>query len=174
VSVKDCAPHRPAWSSDGSRLAMLRTTEDCWPWRPSADVCGSDLVVYGLPFDLAGEHDPPARIATGVGSYQQPLWLPGDAELLFTRVSTTGSDPSVDVLIASASGAGVRRIGILKTGDPVVAWGVPGQSILYRVDQPTWNGGGPTAGDLRVFELPTGSDRLIAHDVLAAAFQPAP
>lgn len=172
-AVRDCIAHRPAWSSDGTQLAMLQSRDDCWPWQPDDHLCASDLVVYDMPADAAAPRPLPRRIAAGLGSYQQPLWLPGDDELLVTRLSYERGEPTTALFVVRADGGGERPVGVLATGDPRLRWATPGRTVLYReVRIELDRGPVPDPGDLFLFDLQSGTRWLLARDVVAAALQP--
>jgi hypothetical protein len=174
-AMLDCSAHRPAWSGDGRRLAMLHGEGDCWPWLPDESACPGRLVVYPMdPLDPGAPPGVPLTVARNVRSVTQPLWLPGDGALLVTRVMADERHGAVvDVALVQADGSGERSIGTLATHDPLVRWGVPGKTILYRVGQPA-SGGNPETGELREFDLATGRSRTLAPAVFAGALGPVP
>jgi hypothetical protein len=179
-AASDCVPHRPAWNSTGTQLAMLRSgsADDCWPWAPDDSACRSDLVVYDITgADPTAPRLEPRVIDSDVYAYGQPLWLPADDGLLVTKRFADGADSTVELSVVRADGGGRRSVGILRTGSPMVAWDVPGESVLYVVEHPTqpaFSGGAPMSWkELRIFDLRTGNSRSIATDVFAGSFQPA-
>ncbi len=172
-AAQDCSAHRPAWSSDGSRLAMLHSVDGCWPWTPDDEACATTLVTYQVDGDDPNGRQPPVVVSRDVRAYAQPLWMPGDSEILFSRIVGQGPRRGVSILTVPAAGGPEMRLAHLDTAYPWVTWSIPGRSLLYQVGTPQWTDPVGMVGELRALDLAQGTSQSLAKDVLAAAMQPA-
>jgi dipeptidyl aminopeptidase/acylaminoacyl peptidase len=89
----------PAWSPDGTRIAVAAAREDDWDLRASSDV-------YVFPLD-GGE---PTRLTEGGGASSSPSWSPDGSRIAFQFTPGLFDEPHHTQIAVVAAAGGEPRI----------------------------------------------------------------
>ncbi len=113
----DGAPENLAWSSDGAKLAFVKTPTGVSPelWVVNADGTGAMALAKG-----EGEH------------FEFPTWSPDGRTVAFIRRPTGSSTAELsEIYLASADGSGLRRVTNNKLNEGFLAWSPDGSKIAF-------------------------------------------
>jgi len=113
----DGTPENLAWSSDGTKLAFVKTPTGVSPelWVVNADGTGAMALAKG-----EGEH------------FEFPTWSPDGRTVAFIRRPTGSSTAELsEIYLASVDGSELRRVTNNKLNEGFLAWSPDGSKIAF-------------------------------------------